>query len=93
MGETRHSAIYLLHDVVKNREAKGVAFRLRVPSLRIDRGEILRCQETGVNERSNDREQWPANRFQTVHDCKSIVAITQAEDHNAPRSAATGPIG
>ena len=41
MAETRHSAIYLLHDVVKNREAKGVAFRLRVPSLRIDRGEKI----------------------------------------------------
>ena len=38
---SRHSAIYLLHDVVKNREAKGVAFRLRVPSLRIDRGEKI----------------------------------------------------
>jgi len=36
-----HSAIYLLHDVVKNREAKGVAFRLKVPSLRIDRGEKI----------------------------------------------------
>jgi putative ABC transport system ATP-binding protein len=41
VAETRHSAIYLLHDVVKNREAKGVAFRLRVPSLRIDRGEKI----------------------------------------------------
>ena len=39
--EPRHSAIYLLHDVVKNREAKGVAFRLRVPSLRIDQGEQI----------------------------------------------------
>ena len=39
--ETRHTAIYLLHDVVKNREAKGVAFRLRVPSLRIDQGEQI----------------------------------------------------
>ncbi len=39
--ESKHSAIYLLHDVVKNREAKGVAFRLRVPSLRIDRGEKI----------------------------------------------------
>jgi putative ABC transport system ATP-binding protein len=39
--ETKASAIYLLHDVVKNREAKGVAFRLRVPSLRIDRGEKI----------------------------------------------------
>ena len=38
-GAAKHTAIYLLHDVVKNREAKGVAFRLRVPSLRIDRGE------------------------------------------------------
>jgi len=33
--------IYLLHDVVKLREAKGVAFRLRVPSLRIDQGEKI----------------------------------------------------
>jgi len=40
-AEPRHSTIYLLHDVVKNREAKGVAFRLRVPSLRIDRGEKI----------------------------------------------------
>ena len=40
-SESRHSAIYLLHDVVKNREAKGVAFRLRVPSLRINRGEKI----------------------------------------------------
>ena len=40
-GAAKHSAIYLLHDVVKNREAKGVAFRLRVPSLRIDRGEKI----------------------------------------------------
>lgn len=39
--ETRPTAIYLLHDVVKNREAKGVAFRLRVPSLRIDQGEQI----------------------------------------------------
>ena len=39
--DTRHTAIYLLHDVVKNREAKGVAFRLRVPSLRIDQGEQI----------------------------------------------------
>ena len=39
--ETRHTSIYLLHDVVKNREAKGVAFRLRVPSLRIDQGEQI----------------------------------------------------
>jgi len=40
-AESRHSTIYLLHDVVKNREAKGVAFRLRVPSLRIDQGEKI----------------------------------------------------
>ena len=40
-GASKHSASYLLHDVVKNREAKGVAFRLRVPSLRIDRGEKI----------------------------------------------------
>jgi putative ABC transport system ATP-binding protein len=39
--ETKANAIYLLHDVVKNREAKGVAFRLRVPSLRIDQGEKI----------------------------------------------------
>ena len=38
---SRRSAIYLLHNVVKNREAKGVAFRLKVPSLRIDRGEKI----------------------------------------------------
>jgi len=36
-----HYPIYLLHDVVKNREAKGVAFRLKVPSLRINRGEKI----------------------------------------------------
>ena len=40
-AESKHSAIYLLHDVIKNREAKGVAFRLRVPSLRIDQGEKI----------------------------------------------------
>jgi putative ABC transport system ATP-binding protein len=40
-ADSRHSTIYLLHDVVKNREAKGVAFRLRVPSLRIDQGEKI----------------------------------------------------
>ena len=39
--ENRQAAIYLLHDVVKNREARGVAFRLRVPSLRIDQGEQI----------------------------------------------------
>jgi putative ABC transport system ATP-binding protein len=39
--ESRGSPIYFLHDVVKIREAKGVAFRLRVPSLRIDRGEKI----------------------------------------------------
>jgi putative ABC transport system ATP-binding protein len=39
--EARHSTIYMLHDVVKTREAKGVAFSLRVPSLRIDRGEKI----------------------------------------------------
>jgi putative ABC transport system ATP-binding protein len=39
--ESRHSAIYLLHDVVKNREAHGIAFRLRVPNLRIDQGEKI----------------------------------------------------
>ena len=40
-AESKRTAIYLLHDVVRNREAKGVAFRLRVPSLRIDRGEKI----------------------------------------------------
>jgi putative ABC transport system ATP-binding protein len=40
-ADARHTAIYLLHDVVKNREAKGVAFRLRVPSLRINQGEKI----------------------------------------------------
>jgi len=39
--ESRGSPIYFLHDVVKIREAKGVAFRLRIPSLRIDRGEKI----------------------------------------------------
>ena len=33
--------IYLLHDVVKTRESEGVAFRLRVPSLQIARGEKI----------------------------------------------------
>jgi putative ABC transport system ATP-binding protein len=41
VAESKHSTIYLLHDVVKLREAKGVAFRLRVPSLRIDQGEKI----------------------------------------------------
>ena len=40
-AEARHSTIYLLRDVVKNREAKGVAFRLRVPHLHINRGEKI----------------------------------------------------
>ena len=39
--ESRRSTIYLLRDVVKNREAKGVAFRLRVPHLHINRGEKI----------------------------------------------------
>ena len=39
--DSSHYPIYLLHDVVKNRVAKGVAFRLKVPSLRIDRGEKI----------------------------------------------------
>jgi putative ABC transport system ATP-binding protein len=39
--ESRTTAVYLLHDVVKNRESKGVAFRIRVPSLRIDLGEQI----------------------------------------------------
>ena len=40
-ADARHSTIYLLRDVVKNREAKGVAFRLRVPHLHINRGEKI----------------------------------------------------
>ena len=36
-----HSTIYLLRDVIKNHEAKGVAFRLRVPHLHINRGEKI----------------------------------------------------
>lgn len=40
-AESRQSTIYLLRDVVKNREAKGVAFRLRVPHLHINRGEKI----------------------------------------------------
>jgi len=40
-ADSRHSTIYLLRDVVKNREAKGVAFRLRVPHLHINRGEKI----------------------------------------------------
>jgi putative ABC transport system ATP-binding protein len=40
-ADSSHYPIYLLHDVVKNREAKGVAFRLKVPSLRINRGEKI----------------------------------------------------
>ncbi|MEN8106683.1 MAG: ABC transporter ATP-binding protein [Pseudomonadota bacterium] len=39
--EFGQSLIYLLHDVVKTRQAEGVAFRLRVPNLRIDRGEKI----------------------------------------------------
>ena len=39
--DSRHSTIYLMRDVVKNREAKGVAFRLRVPHLHINRGEKI----------------------------------------------------
>jgi len=41
ISEPRHSTIYLLRDVVKNREAKGIAFRLRVPHLHINRGEKI----------------------------------------------------
>ena len=40
-ADSKHRAIYLLHDVVKNREAKGIVFRLRVPNLRIDQGEKI----------------------------------------------------
>ena len=39
--EIRPTAVYLMHDVIKVREAKGVAFQLRVPSLRIDQGEKI----------------------------------------------------
>jgi len=39
--ESRRPPIYLLHDMVKHREARGVAFQLRVPSLRIDQGEKI----------------------------------------------------
>jgi putative ABC transport system ATP-binding protein len=39
--EFGQSLIYLLHDVVKTRQAEGIAFRLRVPNLRIDRGEKI----------------------------------------------------
>ena len=39
--EIRPTAVYLMHDVIKVREAKGVAFQLRVPSLRIDQGEQI----------------------------------------------------
>ena len=39
--EAERSTIYLLHDVVKTREAMGVAFRLKVPRLRIERGEKI----------------------------------------------------
>ena len=40
-AEPKHSTIYLLRDVVKSREAKGVAFRLIVPYLHINRGEKI----------------------------------------------------
>lgn len=39
--DSSHSTIYLLRDVVKNREAKGIAFRLRIPHLHINRGEKI----------------------------------------------------
>jgi len=39
--ESGQPLIYLLHNVVKTRQAEGVAFRLRVPNLRIDRGEKI----------------------------------------------------
>ena len=41
MPEFAPSLIYLLHDVVKTRQSEGVSFRLRVPYLRIDRGEKI----------------------------------------------------
>jgi putative ABC transport system ATP-binding protein len=40
-GEPQRSTIYLLHDVVKDRTSRGVGFRLRVPSLRINQGEQI----------------------------------------------------
>ncbi|MEZ5542383.1 MAG: ABC transporter ATP-binding protein [Pseudomonadota bacterium] len=39
--EPQHTTIYLLHDVVKERASRGVGFRLRVPSLRINQGEQI----------------------------------------------------
>jgi putative ABC transport system ATP-binding protein len=39
--ESTPSLIYLLQDVVKTRQSEGVSFRLRVPHLRIDRGEKI----------------------------------------------------
>ena len=41
VAKPTHSTIYLLRDVVKSREAKGVAFRLVVPYLHINRGEKI----------------------------------------------------
>jgi putative ABC transport system ATP-binding protein len=40
-SQPRHALIYHLRDVVKTREAEGVAFRLRVPSLQIAMGEKI----------------------------------------------------
>lgn len=40
-SEAQRSTIYLLHDVVKDRTSRGVGFRLRVPSLRINQGEQI----------------------------------------------------
>ncbi len=39
--ESGQPLIYLLHNVVKTREAEGISFRLRVPNLRIERGEKI----------------------------------------------------
>jgi putative ABC transport system ATP-binding protein len=41
VGEPQRSTIYLLHDVVKDRSSRGVGFRLRIPSLRINQGEQI----------------------------------------------------
>jgi len=37
-SEAENPLIYDLHDVVKTREAEGVAFRLSIPSLKIAMG-------------------------------------------------------
>lgn len=41
VSEPQRTTIYLLHDVVKERASRGVGFRLRVPSLRINQGEQI----------------------------------------------------